>query len=409
MNDITSIFKNFKGDKALWGFVIVVSLFSILPVYSGSANLEYVQGQGTTTYYIIKHLGLIFVGVLVMIGVQLLRYKYLAKICSILLWLIIIALAFVAFFGSTIVDGASASRQITIPGSGMGFQPSAFAYVFLSTHLCRLLVNDAPNKEKSWKFLFSLFAPVILVFILIAKDNGSTAVMVLMVSIIVMVIGQLGWKYILSFIAISGAAIGIFLLVLLNTNLVKDHRLDTWKGRIERHFSDDSDKIKNDADKDKDRQIELVTAALVNGGFSGIGPGKSAIKQDLSQSTSDFVFAIIVEEYGVLGAAFLLFCYTIIFVRILTIASRFPDFFGSLLVICMGVILFVQIFFHIGVSLRMLPVTGQPLPLVSYGGTAMLSTYLLFGLILNVSASIQLNTEEGYSAKEAIQEISDIA
>ena len=147
----------------------------------------------------------------------------------------------------------------------------------------------------------------------------------------------------------------------------------------------------------------------MHGGFLGVGPGKSALKQSLPQSVSDFIFAIIVEEYGLIGAFVLIALYFIMMMRIVIIASKMPAFFGSLLVLSMGIMIFVQLAINIAVAVNIIPVTGQPLPLISYGGTSMLVTYLQLGIILNVSSRVQILDEEGMGKKQSIHEINDIA
>ena len=150
-------------------------------------------------------------------------------------------------------------------------------------------------------------------------------------------------------------------------------------------------------------------AAIVHGGITGMGPGKSALKQMLPQSASDFIFAIIVEEYGFFGAVFLIVLYLIMIIRIVMIASKMPAFFGSLLVLSLGIMIFMQLSVNIAVAINLIPVTGQPLPLISYGGTSMLVTYIQLGIILNVSSRIQVYDEEGMGKTQNIEEINDIA
>lgn len=331
-------------------------------------------------------------------------------ICVVAMWVSILLLGYVAFFGEKTIDGASASRWLKIPGTQTTFQPSSFAYIFLIAYLCRHLARNVEEKTKSWRYLFWTFAPILLVFLLVAKDNGSTALMILFVSMIVLVMGQLGWKYIFGFMGITGAVVGIFALIMLNTDWIKTNRVDTWKSRVDTYIGNKKGgEGAEDLSLSKNYQITQATAALVHGGLKGTGPGKSAMKQSLSQSFSDFIFAIIVEEYGIWGPAILLVLYFWIFVRMMVIANKFPNFFGVLLVLSIAVVMFVQIVVNIGVSLSLLPVTGQPLPLVSYGGTAMLGTYLMLGLVLNVSSSVQILSEEGFTPKQTIQEINDIA
>ena len=167
--------------------------------------------------------------------------------------------------------------------------------------------------------------------------------------------------------------------------------------------------VEDESLKAKNYQVMQAKAAIVHGGITGMGPGKSALKQMLPQSASDFIFAIIVEEYGFFGALFLIALYLIMIIRIVMIASKMPAFFGSLLVLSLGIMIFVQLAVNIAVAVNLIPVTGQPLPLISYGGTSMLVTYIQLGLILNVSSRIQVYDEEGMGKKQSIEEINDIA
>ena len=225
-----------------------------------------------------------------------------------------------------------------------------------------------------------------------------------------MIIGQSPIKYILGFFGVSAVLIALFMFVALNTDLIKNNRVHTWRSRIETFSNTNKiDNIEDESLKAKNYQVNQAKAAIVHGGILGVGPGKSALKQSLPQSVSDFIFAIIVEEYGLIGAFVLVALYFIMMVRIVIIASKMPAFFGSLLVLSMGIMIFVQLAINIAVAVNIIPVTGQPLPLISYGGTSMLVTYLQLGIILNVSSRIQILDEEGMGKKQSIHEINDIA
>ena len=229
-----------------------------------------------------------------------------------------------------------------------------------------------------------------------------------MVSLIVMLIGQLDKKYIFGFVGLSSVLIGVFMFLALKTNLIENNRVHTWMSRVET-FTKKESQIEDEADKAKNYQVMQAKAAIVHGGITGMGPGKSALKQMLPQSASDFIFAIIVEEYGFIGATVLIALYLIMIIRIVMIASKMPAFFGSLLVLSLGTMIFVQLAVNIAVAINLIPVTGQPLPLISYGGTSMLVTYIQLGIILNVSSRIQVYDEEGMGKKQSIEEINDIA
>lgn len=402
-------FEFLKGDKVLWMVIIVISVFSIFPVYSASSNLEYIVNNGTTTGHVLKHMFFVVLGLGIMRVVGAVKYEHIGKLSSILLGLMAVLLVLTMFTGQTI-DGASASRWLKIPGTPISFQPSSFAYLMLVIYLCRYLTKRIKRERVPLENIFYIFGPILLIFGLVAKDNGSTALMIMIVSIAILIVGQLNWKYVGGFMATAAIFISVFLLVALKTDLIKSNRVHTWMSRVET-FSNakKADQIESEADKAKNYQVMQAKAAIVHGGITGMGPGKSALKQMLPQSASDFIFAIIVEEYGFFGAAFLIILYLIMIIRIVMIASKMPAFFGSLLVLAMGIMIFVQLAVNIAVAVNLIPVTGQPLPLISYGGTSMLVTYIQLGLVLNVSSRIQVFDEEGMGKKQNIEEINDIA
>ncbi|MGZ5188021.1 MAG: FtsW/RodA/SpoVE family cell cycle protein [Kaistella sp.] len=409
MQETENKFELLKGDKVLWSVILLISFFSVFPVYSASSNLEYIVNSGTTTSHLIKHTFFVVLGLAIMRGVGVVKYEHIGKLSSILLGIMILLLGFTMFAGQTI-DGASASRWLKIPGTPISFQPSSFAYLLLIIYLCRYLTKKIKRERHTWENILFIFGPVLLVFGLVAKDNGSTALMILIVSLAVMLIGQLNKKYIFGFVGISSAAIGIFMFLALKTDMIENNRVHTWMSRVEVFMnSKQENQIENEIDKAKNYQVMQAKAAIVHGGIAGMGPGKSALKQMLPQSASDFIFAIIVEEYGFFGALALISLYLIMIIRIVMIASKMPAFFGSLLVLSLGIMIFVQLSVNIAVAVNLIPVTGQPLPLISYGGTSMLVTYIQLGIILNVSSRIQVYDEEGMGKKQDIEEINDIA
>ena len=403
-------FEFLKGDKVLWMVILLISVFSIFPVYSASSNLEYIVNTGTTTGHMLKHMFFVVIGLGIMRLVGTIKYEYIGKLSSIMLGFMILLLILTVFSGQTI-DGASASRWLRIPGTPISFQPSTFAFLMLIIYLCRYLTKKITRERLPIENIFYIFGPILLVFVLVAKDNGSTALMILMVSVIVLVIGQLNWKYIAGFISTSVIAAVLFIIVALNTNLIGGNRVHTWMSRIETFTSSKAKTadVDDESVKAKNYQVMQAKAAIVHGGITGLGPGKSALKQTLPQSASDFIFAIVVEEYGAIGAILLISLYLIMIVRIVIIASKMPAFFGSLLVLSLGVMIFIQLTVNIAVAVNLIPVTGQPLPLISYGGTSMLVTYIQLGIILNVSSRIQIYDEEGMGKKQQISEINDIA
>ena len=182
-------FELLKGDKVLWMVIILISFFSVFPVYSASSNLEYIVQNGTTTGHVIKHMFFVFLGLAIMRAVGTVKYEHIGKLSSILLGIMVILL-FVTMFTGQKIDGASASRWLKIPGTPISFQPSSFAYLMLIIYLCRYLTKKIKRERLPIENIFYIFGPVLLVFGLVAKDNGSTALMILMVSLAVMLVGQ---------------------------------------------------------------------------------------------------------------------------------------------------------------------------------------------------------------------------
>lgn len=392
----------FKGDKILWIAVIMISLFSLFPVYSASANLEYVVREGTTAGHLVKHALFIVIGLGIMRGIGIFRYEYIGYFSIFFLGAVIVLLILTLFMGSTI-GGASAARWIKL--GPFSFQPSTFAYLLLIIHICWYLTRKTFREHSVVQNIICLFLPILIVFGLVFKDNGSTGLIIFGVSMIVMLIGQYPIKQLAIFGGIMTLLVGVFLFLALNTNIFEKTRVDTWISRVE-GFLDTKEEEKY---REKNYQRDRAKAAIVHGNLTGVGPGKSALVSSLPQSASDFIFAIIIEEYGFLGGFALIGLYFIILVRIIMIARNIPYFFGKLLSISIGVMIFVQLAINIAVALSMIPVTGQPLPLISYGGTSMLVTYMQLGIVLNISSRIQVLYDEVQEKKQSVQGISDIA
>ena len=392
----------FKGDKILWIAVIMISLFSLFPVYSASANLEYVVREGTTAGHLVKHALFIVIGLGIMRGIGIFRYEYIGYFSIFFLGAVIVLLILTLFMGSTI-GGASAARWIKL--GPFSFQPSTFAYLLLIIHICWYLTRKTFREHSVVQNIIWLFLPILIVFGLVFKDNGSTGLIIFGVSMIVMLIGQYPIKQLAIFGGIMAVLVGVFLFLALNTNIFEKTRVDTWISRVEGFL----DTKEGEKYREKNYQRDRAKAAIVHGSFKGVGPGKSALVSSLPQSASDFIFAIIIEEYGFLGGFALIGLYFIILVRIIMIARNIPYFFGKLLSISIGVMIFVQLAINIAVALSMIPVTGQPLPLISYGGTSMLVTYMQLGIVLNISSRIQVLYDEVQEKKQSVQGISDIA
>lgn len=398
-----------KGDKVLWIAMLLVSLSSILVVYSASDNLLYLSNETTTFGHLSKHAMFIIIGLSLVKAIE--TYFNHKLISFISIWFINLTLIFLPLFYASYtgvtIGGASAGRWINI--GGLTFQPSTFAYILLIIYICRFLTKPVKH-ERSFANVFGwLFIPILGVLGLVGKENGSTALMIFIVSTVTMIIGGLSWKHIGKYIGFVIVGVLIF-FGLAKTGVMPNNRVDTWISRVE-VFLGNEEKIKelNIDLGAKNYQTDLAKSAIVHGGITGVGPGKSAMKQSLPQSVSDFIFAIVIEEYGLIGAFFLLFLYIVIIMRMLIIAFNTASPFHSLLVISFAIMFMLQVMVNVAVAINLIPVTGQPLPLISAGGTSMLATYIIFGLILNISTRIQTKKEEGIGKKQNIENVNDIA
>jgi len=378
-----SIFRHIKGDRAIWAIVAVLAIFSFMPIYSASTNLVYVVGNGSTLGHLVKHIVLLITGFAVIYGVHKIPYRYFSGGSVLMLPVVVLLLVFTLAQGTTI-GGANASRWIRIPFVGIGFQTSTLAGLVLMVYVARYL---AKNKEKVISFkesLLQLWLPVGLVLVLILPANFSTTAMVFFMILMVSFIGGYPLKYIGYILGIGLFAFLFFILVAKAFPDAMPNRVNTWKSRIE-SFSQ--------PDGEEDYQVEKAKIAIATGGVIGKGPGKSVQKNFLPQSSSDFIYAIIVEEYGFAGAIVVIFIYFLLLFRILITAKKATTIFATLLVVGVGIPIVFQAMINMAVAVNILPVTGQTLPLISSGGTSIWMTCFALGMILSVSAS-KNETEE---------------
>ena len=378
-----TIFKHIEGDKTIWAIVAILAIFSFMPVYSASTNLVYVVGSGSTFGHLVKHMVLLIMGFAIIYGVHKIPYRYFSGGSVLLLPIVIVLLVFTLAQGTTI-GGANASRWIRIPFVGVGFQTSTLAGLVLMVFVARYL---ARNKEKEIIFkesLLQLWLPVSLVLILILPANFSTTAIIFTMILVIVFIGGYPLKYI-SFILGAGIlALTFFILIAKAFPDAMPNRVQTWQNRIE-SFSNGGVK--------EAYQVEKAKIAIATGGPLGVGPGKSVQKNFLPQSSSDFIYAIIVEEYGLFGGVMLVLVYFLLLFRIFVVLKKTVTIFGTLLVIGVGIPIIFQATINMAVATNLFPVTGQTLPLISSGGTSIWMTCFALGMILSVSASKQ-ETEE---------------
>ncbi|AUC86304.1 cell division protein FtsW [Polaribacter sp. ALD11] len=378
-----TIFQHIKGDKTIWAIVAALAIFSFMPVYSASTNLVYVVGSGSTFGYLVKHMVLLIMGFSIIYGVHKIPYRYFSGGAVLMLPIVIILLIFTLAQGTTI-GGANASRWIRIPFVGIGFQTSTLAGLVLMVFVARYL---ARNKEKEIKFkesLLQLWLPVGLVLILILPANFSTTAIIFTMILVMVFIGGYPLKYIGFILGAGILALSFFILIAKAFPDAMPNRVQTWQSRIE-SFSGEEGK--------EAYQVEKAKIAIATGGPLGVGPGKSVQKNFLPQSSSDFIYAIIVEEYGLLGAITVVFVYFLLLFRVFVVLKKTTTIFGTLLVVGVGLPIIFQAIINMAVATNLFPVTGQTLPLISSGGTSIWMTCFALGMILSVSASKE-ETEE---------------
>ena len=362
--------KYLKGDKVIWTVIILLSLYSIVMAYSSSSNLAFRIAGGNVAPYLIKHTLIILIGIILIIYLQFFPYKYFSRLSQIGIFVSIILLFITLLFG---VSKGNASRWI------MGFQPSDFAKLVLILYISRMLTTKQDEIKDFKKGLLPILWPVLVICGLILPADFSTAAMLLIVCFTMIFIGGAKIKHLVSIV--GTAVVGFLFLILLNMafpGLLP--RVDTWEKRMMSYGS---------GDKQENYQAEMAKRAVANGFLFGKGPGRGNVKNDLYSAQSDFIYASSIEEFGsIFGGIGLLLLYMILFFRAIRIMNKVDSKFAFYLVFGLSFMLIFQSFINMGVGVNLFPVTGQPLPLISMGGTSILFTCISLGVILNVSATV---------------------
>ena len=381
---LNTILNKTRGDRWIWLIVILLSVWSLLAVYSATGTLAYKRGVGAESI-LMKHLIFIVGGIALMYFSHLLDYRYYAGISKLLMVITIPLLLYTLIFGNNIND---ASRWVTIPFTTQTFQTSDMAKLALITFLARTLTRKQENIKDVKKAFIPIMGSVCAVFILIALANLSTALMLFGVSILLLIIGRISIKQI-SIVCLAG-------LFLLSGVVFLGPRRETYKSRIKVFMHPEQ------ADPDKSFQANQSKIAIATGGIFGKGPGNSTQRNFLPHPYSDFVYALIIEEYGLIGGLGLIIIYLVFLYRCILIVTASPKAFGALLAAGLSFSLTIQAFANMAVAVGLGPVTGVPLPLVSMGGTSMLFTSIAFGIILSVSRDVEEKKREkdGLSDKE---------
>ena len=413
--------KILKGDKVIWIVTLLLGIISLIVVYSATSALAVSKYSGSTGTVLMKHLGMLLFGFLMMFGASKINYKHYAKIAWLLMIPCLALLLYTLAFGRNIND---ASRSINV--GGFSFQPSEMAKIILITYLARQLVMMGDTKYNIKDFLIKLALPILATAGLIFSENLSTAMILVFVCMVLLFIGRVKFVHMAALVGLCVVGMGFYLIFdVVKTNVDNKHRrqkaeetmvisaktgefkekqnrIQTWSNRLKSMGED-----KGDIDRFDDKHMQRTYAdiAVASGSVFGKGPGKSEQRNFLPHPYSDFIYAIIIEEYGIVGGIIVLLLYIILFTRVIRIVSKRPLTFGSLMAFGLGFLVMIQAMVNIGVSIGLLPVTGQPLPFVSMGGTSLMATGIILGMILSVTCSME--EEQEMSKEQEIQAITE--
>ncbi len=374
------LYKNLQGDRGLWFVWLLLAVFSLLAVYSSTGTLAYLSRGGNTEFFLLKQFVFLIIGGFLTYFCAHTTYTKFSKWAPILLVLALPLLLYTVLFG---VEFNSARRWIEIPFVRQTFQTSDFAKLALITYVARMISSKQDVIKNFNQAFVPIILPVILVCGLIAPADLSTALMLFLTCALMMFVGRVNLKFILLLVAFG--LVILTLLMILGTVFPDFIRSDTWISRIMSFFTGD----------DTVYQVQQAKIAIANGQWTGLGPGNSIQRNFLPSPYSDFIYAIICEEYGLLGALVVIGLYTFLLFRCTALVTRFPKAFGAMLAIGLAFNIVIQAYLNIAVSVDLVPVTGLTLPMISMGGTSLLFTCIAFGMILSVSRFL-----DNYALKE---------
>ena len=372
---MTGVFRYLKGDKVIWAVVIFLSIASLLAVYSSTGTLAYRYQGGNTAYYILKHSSIMMIGLAIIFITHMVPYKFYSRLSQLFLFSSLILLALTLIMGTTINE---ASRWLTLPGLGFTIQTSDFAKLSLIMYLARLLSRNQNEVKDTKDSFIKMLIPILLVCSLIMPANLSTSLILFATCIVLMFIGRVKPRYLLLLIGAGLVFTSVFIAVALYSE--SEGRLGTWRNRIESFVTKSGE---------GNYQVEQSKIAIATGGLVGKGPGNSSQRNFLPHPYSDFIYAIIIEEYGIIGGLVMMFFYLWLLYRAGLIVKRSPRTFPAFLAIGLMLSIVIQAMINMAVVVNLLPVTGQPLPLVSMGGSSLVFTSIALGIIISVSHGVQ--------------------
>jgi cell division protein FtsW len=388
-NNIQGLLQRTKGDHVIWAVIVVLSFVSLLAVYSSTGSLAY-RMEKNASYYLIKQLMVLALGLAIIYYIHKINYTKFAKIAVILYLLSLPLLIYTLFFGTSLNEG---SRWIKLPVINLTLQTSDLAKLALFMFLARVLSMKQDVIKDLKKGFIPVLIPVVITCAFIAPANLSTALMLGFTCCLLFFIGRVQLKHIM-LLAVAGI-IGVALLFVVS-KVTGFGRAATWEQRIH----DFAGGGKNDIKKEDVYQVQQAKIAIANGGFTGRGPGNSLQRNFLPHPYSDFIFSIIIEEYGIVGASILVLLYLLFLWRSILIFRRCPYAFGAFLAVGLSITLVFQAMLNMAVNVHLVPVTGLTLPMVSMGGSSIWFTSIAIGIVLSVSRYVDEN--EGKKSEEVL-------
>ncbi len=380
---VDKLFKYLGGDRSIWVVVMFQALLSLLLVYSSIVTLAYKYQGGNTFYYVVKHGGFVLSGFAIIYLVHRIDYRYFSRIAQFLVWIVIPLLLLTLVTGN---DINNAKRWLTIPIINQSFQTSDLAKIALIMYIARFLAVKKDALDDYGGTFIPVMGVILLVVGLILPANLSTALVLFMLCMMLLFMAGVSIRNLLSVIPLGLAGL-VLVIAVYKVSPETFPRFQTWEARIERFGSDEPNPNGN-------YQADQAKIAIATGGLLGKGPGNSTQRNFLPSSFSDFIYAIVIEEYGMIGGVGMVFLYMILLYRSLKIVQKAKGSFAANLVLGLSFGLVIQGLINMMVNVNLLPVTGQTLPLVSMGGTSMWFTSIALGIILSVSRTIEQNDKE---------------
>lgn len=364
-----------KGDRVIWAIVAILAFISILAVYSSTSYLAVAKEGGRTEFYLIKQILILGFGLLITYAFYLIHYKRFNVWAPYLVIIMAPLLIFTLAFG---VEINHARRWLEIPGIGLTFQTSDFAKIAIITYVARSISAKQDYITDFQSAFLPIIIPIILTCLLIAPSNLSTALVIFVTCMTMMFIGRVAAKYI--FLLMFCGIVAFAGLIVIGKVIPGMVRVDTWVERL-KDFSGNSD-------GEEELQVQVSKMAIANGGFIGRGPGNSTQKNFLPAAYTDYIYAVILEEYGLFGGAFIMGLFILLFFRVVRLVTVGSKTFPAILAFGLTLILVIQAFANMAVAVDLVPVTGLSIPMVGHGGTSLLFSCITFGMILSVSKHI---------------------